>query len=297
MNKITIGAGAGFALALMASAALAQGAPAGPPPQAPMTVKVVKPGLFMVVGNGGNTTVRVGKDALIVVDTKNPGDAIYAELIHNIQSQSSLPVKYVFITHHHADHSGNTINFQQGGATVIAHEGEKAQLANYAPAGGARKPADPSVTYAKTYEVKVNGASARAYHFDAGHTGGDTIVYFPDEKVVAMGDELVAVTPNVDYPYGGSVLGWQKSLAEVAKLDFDTAIPGHGADPMTRAQFVVYQQKWTTLVERGRAAVKAGTPKEQILAAIKTDDLGWNINTPQWQQPARLDAFYADLSK
>jgi hypothetical protein len=60
---------------------------------------------------------------------------------------------------------------------------------------------------------------------------------------------------------------------------------------------LAYQQKWETLVARARAAVKANTPKEGLIAAIKTDDLGWNINTPNWTQPARLDPFYAELSK
>ena len=48
-------------------------------------------------------------------------------------------------------------------------------------------------------------------------------------------------------------------------------------------------------VSRAKELVKKGTPKDQLLAQIKTDDLGWNINTQQWQQPARLDPFYAEL--
>jgi hypothetical protein len=86
MHKVLLGAAAAAAFTMLAGAALAQppaagAAPAGPPPQAPMSVKEVKPGVFMVIGNGGNTTVRVGKDGLLVVDVKNPGDAIYAELM------------------------------------------------------------------------------------------------------------------------------------------------------------------------------------------------------------------------
>jgi hypothetical protein len=64
---------------------------------------------------------------------------------------------------------------------------------------------------------------------------------------------------------------------------------------MTRADFQAYKQKWSTLVSRAIASVKKGTPKDQLLASIRTDDLGWNINTPQWQQPARLHPFYAEL--
>jgi hypothetical protein len=50
-----------------------------------------------------------------------------------------------------------------------------------------------------------------------------------------------------------------------------------------------------TVVERAHDLVKSGTPKDQLLAKIKTDDIGWNVTGPQWNQPARLDAFYAEL--
>src|ERR1700677_1741170 len=44
--------------------------------------------------------------------------------------------------------------------------------------------------------------------------------------------------------------------------------------------------KVDTLVARFEEAVKAGTPEDQILAKVKTDDLGWNVNKQQGQGPA-----------
>ena len=42
--------------------------------------------------------------------------------------------------------------------------------------------------------------------------------------------------------------------------------------------------------------MKKGTPKDQLLAAIKVDDLGgWT--TASYNQPGRLDAFYAELQR
>ena len=284
-------------LAAMAQAQAPAGAPAAPPgPPPPMQVKEVKPGVYMITGNGGNSTVRVGKDAVILVDTKNPGDAIYNELMEKIRGVSPLPVKYVFITHHHNDHAGNIVSFLPT-AKVVAAKELPPLVQRYTPANNARKPSEPNTTYNKKYSAKVKDARVQAFHFARAHTGGDTIVYFPDARVVAVGDELVAATPNADYPFEGSVLGWQKSMAALLKLKFDVAIPGHGDNPMSRLEVEAYAKKWDTFIERARAEIKAGTPKEQLMAKIKTDDLAWNVTTANWTQPARLDPFYAELSQ
>jgi cyclase len=271
----------------------AGGRQGGGPPAAPPAIKQVKPGLYMVTGIGGNTTVRVANEGLIVVDTKNLGDANYSALMDQIKTVSNAPVKYVFITHHHQDHSGNIGKFIESGATVIVQDNLNKNLDTYNPPQG--KPAKANNTYGEDREVKLGNATAKGYYFGRGHTNGDTFVYFPDLRVVATGDMFVAQAPNADYPFGGSAVEWVKTLDKLLKLDFDTAIPGHGNDPMTRADVQAFRDKMNTLVTRAQQAVKSGTPKEQLLASIKTDDIGWNVNTPQWSQPARLDPFYAEL--
>lgn len=270
---------------------------AAPPPPAPQAIKQLKPGIFMVVNGGGNATVRVTNDGIILVDTKNPGGSFYDDLRAQIRTVSDKPVKFVLNTHHHPDHTGNNGKFEEAGVPVIAPDSLKAIITTFTPNGGAARPAPPTVTFVKDYTVKLGGAEARAHHEGPGHTGGDSVVYFPDEKVVSFGDTLVAAAPNCDYPNGGSLLGWQKTLDRALTLDFDTAVPGHGNDPMTKAQVREFKTKLDTLISRARAAIKAGTPKEGLIAAIKADEFGWNLNVPNWTQPARLDPFYAEMSK
>lgn len=282
--------------AVLASAAIgyAQGGRGAAPP--PQKIMMIKPDLYVVTGAGGNSTVRVTKDGIILVDTKNLGENNYNELMAQIKTVSDKPVKEVIITHIHQDHSGNTGRFIAAGARVTANENEKAEQATYtSPAG---KPDAPSATYGDKTVIKLGGDKADVYHFGNGHTGGDTMVYFPDLKVLCGGDVIVGVQPNYDYPNGGSLLGAQKELAKAAKLKFDTVVPGHsgpGSVTLTRADFDAYKMKVDTLVMRLEAEVKDGTPEDQILAKVKTDDLGWKVNIPQWQAPARLDPLYAEL--
>jgi glyoxylase-like metal-dependent hydrolase (beta-lactamase superfamily II) len=277
----------------------AQGRGGGGAPPQPMAIKQVKPNLYMVTGNGGNTTVRVTDQGLIIVDTKNLGDKFYEELMGQIKTVSSQPVRYAFVTHVHQDHSGNIGPFIKAGTQVIAHEGLKRNLEVGGPNGkgyesAAGKPATPNVTYAKQHKVSVGNATAVAYNFGPGHTGGDTHVHFPDLRVVSLGDHFVAAQPNSDYPMGGSVINWARSLNEILKLDFDTAIPGHGNDPLTRADVQAFQKKMQFIADRGIELVKKGVPKDQIRQQIQTPDLGWQVTGVINDQ--RLDAFYADLT-
>jgi hypothetical protein len=66
---------------------------------------------------------------------------------------------------------------------------------------------------------------------------------------------------------------------------------------MTRADVQAFKMKLDTIISRAKELVAKGVPKEQLIAQIKTDDLGWNINNQQWNNPQRLDAFYAELQK
>src|SRR3954463_12337127 len=91
-----------------AAAPPAAAAPA-PPPPAPQVIKQLKPGIFMVVNGGGNATVRVTNDGIILVDTKNTGGTFYDDLLSHTRSVSEKPVKFVLNPHHHPDHTGNNV--------------------------------------------------------------------------------------------------------------------------------------------------------------------------------------------
>jgi cyclase len=273
---------------------------AAPPP--PMQIKQVKPGLYMVINNGGNSTVRVTDQGVILVDTKNLGDQFYNELLAQIKTVTTQPVKYAIVTHVHQDHAGNIERFEKAGVPVIAYEGLNRNLQVGGPNGkgyeaAQGKPAPANMTFTKSKKIKVGKAQAIAYHYASGHTGGDTVVYFPDEKVVSLGDELTAAGPNCDYPMSGSILGWSKSLAQVLKLDFDTAIPGHGNDPLTKADVVTFQKRMDAIGKTAIELVKKGTPKEQLRQQIQMQlgaEMGnWVMTNVVNDQ--RLDLFYQEI--
>jgi cyclase len=251
-------------------------------------IQMIKPGLYLVPGGGSNSIVRVTPEGVILVDTKMPGEANYTALMQQIRTVTPLPVKTVIVTHHHADHTGNNDRFIAAGAEVIGHAVLASSLDSYQfdP-----KPAKPTTTYdGRERVVRLGGVEVRVLHLGRAHTGGDSVVYFPDVKVIATSDAVTtgATGPLADYAGGGSFVGFAPVLEEMMKLDFDTAIPGAGP-LITKADVATFWTKIQTVIGRAKELVKAGVPADQLLKQIKTDDLGWAPRIPM------VDAFVAEL--
>ena len=245
-------------------------------------IRMLKPDLYMITGGGANTLVRVTSEGLIVVDTKNPGDDNYNRVMEEIRSVSNLPVRHVINTQHHPDHVGTNQKFIDAGAQIAASEALKTWMGSDPRTKDI--PGRPTTTFPKDYALRFGGAEVRAYTFGHGHSGGDTMVYFPDFRIVMVSDQITDATPVVDFANGGSAVEWTKILDGVLGLDFELAIPGRG-EPKSRADVQAYRNKFDSLLKRAVDAIKAGATKETLAMQIKTDDLGWQF------QPA----FYANL--
>src|SRR2546428_2194944 len=251
-------------------------------------IKMLKPNLYEITGGGANTLIRVTNQGLIVVDTKNPGDENYNRLMEEIRSVTDQAVKFVINTHHHPDHVGTNQKFIDAGAQVVALEALKTWMGNDPRTKDI--PGRPTQTFAKDYTLKLADAEVRLYSFGRGHTGDDTMVYFPDMKVVMVSDQITDATPIVDFANGGSAVEWTKILDGVLALDFDMAIPGRG-EPKSKADVQAYRDKFASLVKRASDAIKAGATRDQLAMQVKTDDLGWQV------QPAFFGSLYDELTR
>jgi glyoxylase-like metal-dependent hydrolase (beta-lactamase superfamily II) len=241
-----------------------------------MPPRQLKPGLFLITGGGANTLVRVTTEGLIVVDTKNPGDEQYNGLVTQIKAVSPLPVKYVINTQHHPDHVGNNQKFLDAGAQILALEALKSFMASDPRTSSI--PGRPTQTFARDNVLKFGGAEVQAHFYGRGHTGDDTMVYFPDAKVVMVSDQMTDGNPVIDWANGGSWVEWSKTLEGVLKLDFETAIQGRG-EPKTRADVEAFKKKVDLVISRATDAIKAGATKETLAMQVKVDDLApWMLN-------------------
>jgi cyclase len=253
---------------------------------ATLTTEFVKTGLYVISGGGDNTLLRLTGNGLILVDGKLPGN--YDLLLKRVNRISDQPVRALIVTDRDESANGNNAKFLEAGTRIIAQENAKPRPPGYADPDA--KVAPLIITYDREYTLRLGRVEAQLLHFGNAHTSGDTVVYFPNLKVVAVGD-LFATTPNPDFSAGGSLVGWGPVLAQILKLDFDVVVPGTGAT-VTRADLETFKKKLDTLVSRAVELAKKGVPKDQLMTQLKTDDLGFQLTFTGDQ----LDHFFAELS-
>jgi cyclase len=301
MIKIAAAVVATATMAFAAAAnAQAPAAPAAAPPPPPLIdwAKIeikstdLGNGTYMLTGQGGNITVAVGSDAIIMVDGQFAplSDKIKAA----IKAISPHPIKYLVNTHYHGDHTGGNENFAKDGITIVGHDNIRVRLAAGTRSGLGGNPVAPRPAEAlpkETYIVgsmalEAGGRKAQLTHIANAHTDGDTWVYFADANVLATGDTFNNLKryQNIDFGNGGDVRGMVRALDTYIKASNDTTkiVPGHG--PLaTKADLIEFRDMLVTSRDRIEKLVNEGKSEQDVLAAKPLADLDekWAANNAQ----------------
>src|SRR6266702_5995644 len=167
------------AMMALSGPALAQTPPAAAPPPPDFSKVEIKTtdlgdNCYMLEGQGGNITVAVAKDEIIMVDGEFA--ALHDKIKAAIAAISNLPIKYLINTHFHGDHTGGNQPFAKDGATVVAEINVKTRLAAGTTNGltGAKTPpapdaALPAKTYTGSFRIRLNGRVADLRHIANAH--------------------------------------------------------------------------------------------------------------------------------
>jgi len=237
--------------------------------------------IYMLEGAGGNIAASIGEDGIVIVDDQ------FAPLADKIQASlkslgiTDKPVRFVINTHYHGDHTGGNAPFANSGSTVIAQDNVRKRMATGGTAGNggtihmenkpAEKAALPIITFEHDVTVHLNGEDIRALHFPAGHTDGDSIIFFPKNNVVHMGDDFVRYGfPFIDVSSGGSVQGMIAAMEKATvQLPADVkVIPGHGQ--LSNLDNV---REFTKMLKETSAIVQKALDEHKSLAQMKQDKI------------------------
>jgi len=258
---------------------------------------------YMLEGEGGNMTVAVGDDGIILVDSEFA--PLHDKIKAAIEAISKQPIRYVVNTHFHGDHSGGDGPFRKDGATVVANENVRSRLLAGTTNGltGAKTPAlsepeVPNKTYKSSTTLKVKGRTAQLGHPTNAHTDGDSYVYFKDANVLSTGDIVSRGNryPNIDFANGGNIKGMIAGVDKYIKLANDQTkiVPGHG--PLTtKAELIEYRQMLVTARDRVAALIKQGKSEQDAVAANPLKDMGAKLGTNDQQNTNFVRVIYNSL--
>jgi cyclase len=272
------------ALAFTGLALAQQQPPAAPPPPDFSKVEIkttdLGDGLYMLEGQGGNITVALAKDGIIMVDGEFA--PLHDKIKAAIATISPLPVKYLINTHFHGDHTGGNAPFAKDGAVIVAEVNVKTRLAAGTTNGltGVKTPpappeALPATTYTEKYKIRLPGRVADLRHIANAHTDGDTYVWFKTANVLSTGDTFTnGRYPNIDFANGGNINGMIAAADIYLKMTNAKSriVPGHG--PIgDKAALQAYRTMLVTARERMAKLVKAGKSEDDVVAAKPFADL------------------------
>src|SRR6185437_7066017 len=254
--------------------ALAQQPPAAAPPPPDFSKVEIKTtdlgsNCYMLEGQGGNITVAVADDGIIMVDSQYA--PLHDKIKAAIEAISKQPVKYLIDTHYHGDHTGGNEAFARDGVTIVSQINVRNRLAAGTTNGltGVKSPpaplgALPSDTYTNFSKIRLKGRVADLKHIANAHTDGDTYVWFKTANVLSTGDTFTnGRYPNIDFANGGNVRGMIAAADAYLKLTNAKSriVPGHG--PVSdKAALLDYRTMLVTARDRMAALVKQGKSED-----------------------------------
>ncbi|MCR9116052.1 MAG: alkyl/aryl-sulfatase [bacterium] len=221
--------------------------------------------VYTAVGfHGANTSMIVGVDGVVIIDTLR-GPTSAANAFKALRKYSDKPVKAIIYTHSHGDHIGGASafvgdekpdiyatesfgsaegvnkavnqvkmkrNVRQFGRKLSALESTNRGVA---PAmtvdhDGGKGFLPPNVTVPNSgLKTTIAGVEIE-FHIGPGETDDAMFIWLPKEKVLFAGDNFYSSFPNL-YAIRGTayrnVLSWSNSVAKMAEFQPHVLVPGH----------------------------------------------------------------------
>jgi len=247
------------------------------------SVQQIAPGVFTRIGDRdarqpANTGWIEFKDYVVVIEANTPWGM--RDILPEIRKTTSKPIRYVFDTHYHWDHTqGNSVMADEG-VTVVCSQDCASELAAKGKAEWDQmsKNADyslapyrlqqPSVVFGDFMALDDGERRLELRRVGPAHTIGDAVAFLPKEGILFTGDLCVnwrsgnnVSDPDADHQH------WVQVLNDLARGNVKTVVPGHGAlgtAATLRAQSAFLDDLWTQVA----GGKKAGKSLAQLLKDV-----------------------------
>lgn len=273
---------------LFVSASLAQ------QPAPAISVEKIRGNIYQLKGGAGaNTGFIVGEKNVVVIDAKMTEDS-GKQMVNAIKKLTPLPIGWIIITHSDQDHVNGLVGFPQG-VPIISHENTRVHMDK-----AFRSPREriylPNVTFSEKLTIYQDAGSQtkriNLFYFGPAHTDGDAVVYFPDEKIVFIGDLIFIGRDQLIHRHkNGNTSGLVKALRSIMNLDAEIFVSGH-SDPVTRQTIQDHIRSIEDKQVKIAALVKEGKTLDQVKKVYGIDE---QQGSSRW--PSLVEIIYLELTQ
>lgn len=256
---------------LMAASLISWFADAQQNQPAPVSLEKIGDNLYEVRGgSGANGGAFIGEYGVLLIDAKMNKESM-DQLFTEVRKLTDKPIKFMVNTHSDGDHvNGNS--YLPGSVTIVAHENCRKEFFHPGRNGEPSSwnnpemaPCIPSVTFTGKMDLFVDPQKVELWYFGTGHTTGDIVVYFPNDKVAFIGDQIFEGRPQLIHSYkGGKSFEHVKTLEKMlAALDAEKFCSGHSL-PMNRDMILKHIAEMKELQNKIAGFISNNYPLENI---------------------------------
>jgi cyclase len=231
----------------------------------PVELRKISENLYEILGGrGAQGGAYIGDNGILIIDSKMNKESV-DQTIAEIKKLTDKPIKYLVNTHSDGDHVMGNQYFPET-VTFIAHENCRKEFFHPKRDGSLSEwnnpelaPFIPSITFREKMDIYLGSKKVELWYFGVGHTTGDVVVYFPEEKTAFIGDQIFMTRPQLIHSYkGGNSFEHVKTLSKMLEtIDAENFCSGHSEMIDRQAikkhieQMKNRQQKVQNLIERG----------------------------------------------
>ena len=237
----------------------------------PVEFRKISERLFEITGGqGASGGAYIGDNGVLIIDAKMDKNSV-DQVINGIKNITDKQITHLINTHSDGDHVSGNRYFPRS-VTIIAHENCRKEFFVSRSAGATSEwqkpefaPFVPSITFRDKMDIYLGTKKVVLYYFGVGHTTGDTVVYFPEEKTAFLGDQVFLTRIPLIHSYkGGNSFEHVKTLSKMLEtIDAEKFCSGH-SEMTDRAGIKNAINQMKTRQEKVKALIAEGKNLDQI---------------------------------
>jgi len=273
----------------------------------PRSVRQIAPGVYTRFGDRdarqpANTSWIEFQQFVVVIEANTPWGI--RAILPEIRKTTSKPIRYVFDTHYHWDHTqGNSVMADEG-VTVVCSQDCASELATKGKGEWDQmskrtdefslapyRMQQPSIVFGDFMAIDDGQRRLELKRVGPAHTIGDAVAFLPNEGILFTGDLCVnwrsgnnVSDRDADHPH------WVQVLSDLATWKVKTVVPGHGdlgTVETLRAQGAFLDDLWKQV----SAGKKAGRTADQLVAEVTLSKHG-DFAADQQQNQSAIRAVF-----